>query len=794
MTKFLFLSPFLLKLASAAKYADPCNPEDDEPVVYDYIDPEIEQDSSAFVNVNQPNLISARSAVAGTSITLFNECIPTTIYDQQISFASCLPNDGGSYDLYKPESYANVKCDERDQCIGIGTYLHSDGEIWWLLIKDTDWYSPAQYTGAMIKYDDCSGTSGTGAPVTTGQPATTTTLPAGNCEQGEVQIDGVCRDASNPTTCGDVDQTINDNNQFLRIVGGESSEDKEWPWQATIRRRTGGGGVTQNCGGTIISDHWVLTAAHCIDEGLTYFVDLGEWWRWQYLLQSGYSYDCKTPIVHEGYNTESGGTDMLYDIALLETEERIIFSDRIKPACLMTPEMEEGGIYNLYKRDEDFTYSTSDLWATGFGRLNYNNALHEQLESEMGNKFYLQKVNVPYVPNNVCANSYYKAVYNHYICAGGEGGKDSCQGDSGGPLVTRWYSDQWVVVGVVSHGYKCAEPGYPGVYIRVAKFATWIYQHTQTVSNVRLCHPGFTASWDEETQSYSCSGYPGDDGDGNGSTTTTAAATTTTTAAATTTTTSTTQAATTTTPEALPSSTSRPFFTTTTQAQTTTTQCVCPTAPALDCPTTPAYDPPGPLDSDGFIWGGENNSQCLQLIYRQSKSMWENNEFNCKKVRLQFGDDCDGNSRRKRDTDEDDEETIEGQTIKIRPPGWVPRFNYTSLTFRDAHPNRPRSGTPLTFHTKWEYQQHPTNPNMYRIVPSPNNCPDDQTWALRASANTRRNKYSMSLSQFKAEKNWNQGFGWQFDQSGEAFVELKSVRYTWGYDQDDANLMTLITV
>ena len=58
------------------------------------------------------------------------------------------------------------------------------------------------------------------------------------------------------------------------------------------------------------------------------------------------------------------------------------------------------------------------------------------------------------------------------MCAGvTEGGKDSCQGDSGGPLLTTLNSsdheDQYQVVGVVSWGYGCAKPGYPGVYARV---------------------------------------------------------------------------------------------------------------------------------------------------------------------------------------------------------------------------------------------------------------------------------------------------------------------------------------
>ncbi|GFX60044.1 clotting factor B [Trichonephila clavipes] len=99
----------------------------------------------------------------------------------------------------------------------------------------------------------------------------------------------------------------------------------------------------------------------------------------------------------------------------------------------------------------------------------------------------LQEVTVPIVPLKDCNASYYKVakanfpkgITNVFICAGlPEGGKDACQGDSGGPLTTQLKDNSWVQLGVVSFGYGCAQPGYPGVYTRLSQYTKWFYDNT----------------------------------------------------------------------------------------------------------------------------------------------------------------------------------------------------------------------------------------------------------------------------------------------------------------------------
>lgn len=48
------------------------------------------------------------------------------------------------------------------------------------------------------------------------------------------------------------------------------------------------------------------------------------------------------------------------------------------------------------------------------------------------------------------------------------------QGDSGGPLMAVGKNNSFYLVGVVSFGKQCGQPGYPGVYTRVTEFLDWL--------------------------------------------------------------------------------------------------------------------------------------------------------------------------------------------------------------------------------------------------------------------------------------------------------------------------------
>lgn len=233
-----------------------------------------------------------------------------------------------------------------------------------------------------------------------------------------------------------------------RIVGGKPADPKEWPWIAALLRN----GATQFCGGVLITNRHVLTAAHCIvdftKESIT--VRLGEYNFGETGDSAHVDFKVQSMKPHESYDTNT----YVNDIALITLDRSTDFSDFIWPVCLP---------------DSDDSYVGRDATVIGWGTIYFGGPVASTL----------QEVTIPVWTNAECDEAYEQNIIDKQLCAGAkEGGKDSCQGDSGGPLLLQQGgANRWAVAGVVSWGIRCAEAGNPGVYTRVSKYRDWIRQN-----------------------------------------------------------------------------------------------------------------------------------------------------------------------------------------------------------------------------------------------------------------------------------------------------------------------------
>jgi secreted trypsin-like serine protease len=227
-----------------------------------------------------------------------------------------------------------------------------------------------------------------------------------------------------------------------RIVNGIRAVQGQFPWQASLLVTIGAG--LKYCSGSIISEEWILTSAHCLND-------------MDYVTVSAGSIDTSSDvlvrssklIIHKDYNTG----DKKYDIGLIKVMTPFTFNANLSAITLGETLLEDGVNVTL----------------SGWGA-----------RGDIGTKSYLSYVDLVTIRNSECAAKYEKILEDSIVCA--ESGtsivKNPCNGDGGAPLVVNADTNP-VQVGLVSFiTIDGCESGHPATFTRVASFTNWIRDET----------------------------------------------------------------------------------------------------------------------------------------------------------------------------------------------------------------------------------------------------------------------------------------------------------------------------
>ncbi|XP_050738551.1 chymotrypsin BII-like [Eriocheir sinensis] len=223
-----------------------------------------------------------------------------------------------------------------------------------------------------------------------------------------------------------------------RIVGGVEATPHTWPHQVALFIDD-----MYFCGGSLISNEWVLTAAHCMDGAGFVEVVMGAH-NIRLNEDTQVSMTSTDFFVHENWNSFL----LTNDISLIKLPSPVTFDANIQAVALPTSDVSVGDI----------------VTPTGWGKPS---------DSALGTSNVLRQVNVPIMANSDC-NDAYGIITANIVCIDSTGGMGTCNGDSGGPLNKDGFT-----YGITSFGSSAGcEAGYPDAFTRVYNYLDWIESNT----------------------------------------------------------------------------------------------------------------------------------------------------------------------------------------------------------------------------------------------------------------------------------------------------------------------------
>ncbi|XP_063918631.1 brachyurin-like [Zophobas morio] len=232
---------------------------------------------------------------------------------------------------------------------------------------------------------------------------------------------------------------------YGRIINGENATLGQFPWQVGVD--LGFNDTIWFCGGSIISEYWILTAAHCLDRAELAYVYVGTVdlvMVPEVILSSEF-------ILHEEYNANT----LANDIGLIKLRVNLSFNTIIAPIALASEPLEGG----------------EEVVVSGFGVT---------ADGEDGVNPFLNYITVTTITNSECMEIYGNAILDNMVCtsAGADPVKGACIGDTEGPAVLNADTDP-LHVGIASFvGQTGCKNGNPSGFTRTAYYREWIKENT----------------------------------------------------------------------------------------------------------------------------------------------------------------------------------------------------------------------------------------------------------------------------------------------------------------------------